>query len=69
MIGRLFFVIFFCLGGFLFYIPKWILMGTKGSRQRDRLLQAQLEANRRNPTRMSRLEEEQVRLGNWRPRS
>lgn len=68
MIGRLLFVIFFCLGGFLFYIPKWILMGTKGSRQRDRLLQAQLEANRRNP-RMSRLEEEQVRLGNWRPRS
>ena len=38
MIGRLFFVIFFCLGGFLFYIPKWILMGTKGSRDRKKIL-------------------------------
>jgi hypothetical protein len=41
MIGRLFFLIFFCLGGFLFYIPKWILMGTKGSRQRKKILRQQ----------------------------
>lgn len=27
-------------GGFLFYIPKWILVGTKGSRDRKRLLKA-----------------------------
>jgi hypothetical protein len=45
MIGRFFFVIFFCLGGFLFYIPKWILMGTKGSRQRKKLLKLQEEQN------------------------
>jgi hypothetical protein len=41
MIGRLFFLIFFCLGGFLFYIPKWLLMGTKGSRQRKKILRQQ----------------------------
>jgi hypothetical protein len=32
------FFVFFCLGGFLFYIPKWILMGTKGERQRKATL-------------------------------
>lgn len=37
MIRRLAFVIFFCLGGFLFYIPKWILVGTKGERDRKKM--------------------------------
>ncbi len=41
MFGRFFFVIFFCLGGFLFYIPKWIIMGTKGGRQRKQILKNQ----------------------------
>lgn len=41
MIRRLFFLIFFCLGGFLFYVPKWLLMGTKGSRERKRILRQQ----------------------------
>jgi hypothetical protein len=67
MIGRLFFVIFFCLGGFLFYIPKWILMGTKGSRQRSHLSD-QLDAQFKATQKANRLEQEQVRLGNWRPR-
>ena len=38
VIRRLFFVVFFLCGGFVFYIPKWILMGTKGSRDRKRLI-------------------------------
>jgi len=29
MIRRLLFVVFFCLGGFLFYIPKWILIARR----------------------------------------
>lgn len=41
MIRRLLFVVFFCLGGFLFYIPKWIVMGTKGGRDRKRILKNQ----------------------------
>ena len=41
MIRRLLFVIFFLLGGFLFYVPKWILMGTKGSRDRKRMIRLQ----------------------------
>jgi len=45
MIGRLFFAIFFLLGGFLFYIPKWIIMGTKGGRERKKLLKLQQEQN------------------------
>ena len=45
VVSRLLFVIFFCLGGFLFYIPKWILMGTKGSRQRKKLVKLQEEQN------------------------
>ena len=45
VVSRLIFVIFFCLGGFLFYIPKWILMGTKGSRERKRALKLQEEQN------------------------
>lgn len=68
MLSRLLFVIFFCLGGFLFYIPKWIVMGTKGGRQRNQIL-SQLEAQAKNAQRDRRLEEEQIRLGNWRPRS
>ena len=50
MLGRLLFLVFFCLGGFLFYIPKWLLMGTKGSRQRKKILRQQqqiLEQQRR----------------------
>ncbi len=38
MIRRLFFAIFLLLGGFLFYIPKWILFGTRGSRERKAIL-------------------------------
>ena len=41
MLRRLLFIVFFCLGGFLFYIPKWLLMGTKGSRDRKRILRQQ----------------------------
>ena len=51
MIRRLFFAIFFLLGGFLFYIPKWIIMGTKGGRERKKmlkLLEQQNELLRRN---------------------
>lgn len=43
MFRRLIFIVFFILGGFLFYIPKWILMGTKGSRDRKKLLKQQSE--------------------------
>ena len=45
VVSRLLFVIFFVCGGFLFYIPKWILMGTKGSRERKRMLKLQEEQN------------------------
>jgi hypothetical protein len=41
VIRRLFFLVFFCLGGFLFYIPKWLLMGTKASRERKQILRQQ----------------------------
>ena len=41
MIRRLLFVVFFCCGGFLFYVPKWVLMGTKGSRDRKKILRQQ----------------------------
>jgi hypothetical protein len=41
MIGRLFYAVFFVLGGFLFAIPKWILMGTRGSRERRKILKNQ----------------------------
>lgn len=43
MIRRLFFLVFFCLGGFLFYVPKWVLMGTKGSRDRKKIIRQQDE--------------------------
>jgi hypothetical protein len=46
VLRRLIFVIFFCLGGFLFYIPKWILMGTKRSRDRKEMLRLQKETNK-----------------------
>ena len=56
MIRRLFYAVFFVFGGFLFAIPKWILMGTKGSRQRKailktqkRLLKEQRRANTNQP--------------------
>jgi hypothetical protein len=48
MIRRLLFLIFFLLGGFLFYIPKWILMGTKGSRDRKKIIRQQKELLRRS---------------------
>ena len=35
------------IGGFLFYIPKWILMGTKGSRERKKILKQQEEILKR----------------------
>ena len=41
MLRRLLFVVFFCLGGFLFYMPKWILMGTKDSRDRKKIIKQQ----------------------------
>jgi hypothetical protein len=47
MIRRLLFLIFFCLGGFLFYIPKWLFMGTKGSRDRKKIIRQQQEILRR----------------------
>lgn len=36
--ARLLFVVFVALGGFLFLIPKWIIMGTKAGRERRALL-------------------------------
>lgn len=47
MIGRVFFVVFFLLGGFLYYIPKWILFGTKGGRERKKILKQQKEILKR----------------------
>jgi hypothetical protein len=49
MLGRLAFAIFFVCGGFLFYIPKWILMGTKGSRDRKKLAKQNAEILKRMP--------------------
>jgi len=43
MLGRLAFIVFFMLGGFLFYIPKWILMGTKAGRERKQILKQQAQ--------------------------
>ncbi len=50
MLGRLGFIVFFCLGGFLFYIPKWIIMGTKGGRERKKILKQQNEILKRTPS-------------------
>lgn len=47
MIRRLVFVAFFACGGFVFYIPKWILMGTKGSRDRQKVVRQQAAILRR----------------------
>jgi hypothetical protein len=41
------FLVFFVLGGFLFYIPKWILMDTKGSREGKKILKQQEEILKR----------------------
>ena len=52
VLRRLLFVIFFIFGGFLFYIPKWIIMGTKGSRDRKKIIKLQkqtLKEQRRRP--------------------
>lgn len=46
MIRRLLFTVFFLLGGFVFYIPKWILMGTKGSRDRKKMIRLLKKQNR-----------------------
>ena len=54
MLRRLLFLIFFCLGGFLFYIPKWILMGTKGSRERREILRELKTANAPPPPRLTK---------------
>lgn len=43
MFKRLGYVIFFVFGGFLFAIPKWILTGTRASRERKRILEQQQE--------------------------
>ncbi len=45
MFTRFFFAVFFICGGFLFYVPKWIIMGTKGGRERKKLLKLQREQN------------------------
>jgi hypothetical protein len=39
--GRLLYAVFFLLGGFLFAIPKWIMMGTRGSRERRKIIEQQ----------------------------
>jgi hypothetical protein len=41
VVRRLLFAVFFVCGGFLFYIPKWILMGTRGERQRKKIIKQQ----------------------------
>ncbi len=47
MIGRLTYLVFFVLGGFLFAIPKWLLFGTRGSRERRKILAQQNELLKR----------------------
>ena len=47
---RLMFAVFFVLGGFLFYIPKWILFGTHGGRQRKKIIRQQKELLKRQDT-------------------
>lgn len=47
VIRRFFYAVFFLIGGFLFAIPKWIIMGTKASRQRKKMLKLQKEIARR----------------------
>jgi hypothetical protein len=45
MLGRILFAVFFVCGGFLFVIPYWLLVGTKGQRQRKALLREQRQTN------------------------
>lgn len=47
MIRRFFYAIFFIFGGFLFAIPKWIIMGTRGGRDRKKIIRQQQEILRR----------------------
>lgn len=47
MIRRLAYTVFFIFGGFLFAIPKWILVGSKAGRERKRLLRQQAEILKR----------------------
>jgi hypothetical protein len=49
MLGRLAFAIFFVCGGFLFYIPYWIIRGSKASRERKKLAAQQAEILKRMP--------------------
>jgi hypothetical protein len=46
VIRRFLFAVFMCLGGIVFYVPKWILMGTKAGRERKRLVKLTKEQNR-----------------------
>jgi hypothetical protein len=45
VIRRLFFIAFIVLGGWLLYIPKWILVGTKAGRERKAILRELKRAN------------------------
>lgn len=47
MIRRFAYAIFFVFGGFLFAIPKWLLFGARGERQRKKILKQQEELLRR----------------------
>lgn len=46
-IRRLGFAIFFVLGGFLFLIPKWLLVGTRAGRERKKIIKQQQELLKR----------------------
>jgi hypothetical protein len=39
VLRRLVFIVFFVFGGFLFYVPKWVIFGTKASRDRKRMVE------------------------------
>jgi hypothetical protein len=41
MISRTVFLIFTLLGGIFFLIPKWLIMGTRGSRERRKIAKGQ----------------------------
>lgn len=47
MFRRLLFVIFLLLGGWLFYLPKWLFFGTRASRERKEILR---ELKRQRPS-------------------
>lgn len=44
VIGRLLYFVFLALGGILFAIPKWILFGTRASRDRRKAIKLQHQA-------------------------